>query len=101
MHGRMSKAWRESIVVPVFKKKGDALECDNYRGIKLICHTMMIYERLVDKWLREMVEISNAQLGFVPERSAIDAISIVRQMIEKHREKGKEIHIAFLDLERA
>ncbi|EYC20114.1 hypothetical protein Y032_0023g876 [Ancylostoma ceylanicum] len=28
---------------------------------------MKIYERLVDKWLREMVEIPNDQFGFVPE----------------------------------
>ncbi|EYB98976.1 hypothetical protein Y032_0126g1334 [Ancylostoma ceylanicum] len=97
----LPRAWRESIVVPVFKKKGDALECGNYRGIKLICHTMKMFERLVDKWLKEVVEISNDQFGFVPGRSTIDPIFIVRQMMEKYREKGKEIHIAFLDLGKA
>ncbi|VDP14987.1 unnamed protein product [Heligmosomoides polygyrus] len=39
-------------IVPIFKQKGDASECSNYRGIKLIPHTMKVYERLVDSRLR-------------------------------------------------
>ncbi|EYB90550.1 hypothetical protein Y032_0219g2492 [Ancylostoma ceylanicum] len=62
---------------------------------------MKLYERLVGKWLREVIEISNDQFGFVPERSTIDPIFIVRQMMEKYREEEKEIHMAFLDLAKA
>ncbi|KIH65386.1 hypothetical protein ANCDUO_04295 [Ancylostoma duodenale] len=99
----MPRAWRETIIVQVFKKKGDVLKCGYYRGIKLISHTMEIYEHLVDKWLREIVEFPEDQFGFVPERSMIDPIFIVRQIMERreYREKGKQIHIAFLDLEKA
>ncbi|EYC28676.1 hypothetical protein Y032_0007g3351 [Ancylostoma ceylanicum] len=97
----MPEAWRDSIIVPIFKRKGDAMNCANYRGIKLIAHTMKIYERLLDMQLREMVEISPDQFGFVPERSTIDAIFIARQLMEKYREKNKPRHLAFLDLEKA
>ncbi|VDO71480.1 unnamed protein product [Heligmosomoides polygyrus] len=56
--GKMPDDWINSTIVPIFKQKGDASECSNYRGIKLISHTMKIYERLVDSRLREMVPIS-------------------------------------------
>ncbi|EYB83113.1 hypothetical protein Y032_0342g3027 [Ancylostoma ceylanicum] len=98
---RIPQAWRDSIIVPIFKRKGDVMDCTNYRGIKLIAHTMKIYERFVDMRLRGVVEIAPDQFGFIPERSAIDAIFIARQVMEKYREKNKPCHIAFLDLEKA
>ncbi|VDO98643.1 unnamed protein product [Heligmosomoides polygyrus] len=90
--GKISDDWRNSTIVPIFKQKGDASECSNYRGIKLISHTMKIYERLVDSRLREMVPISQVQWGFMPERSATVAIFIARQVMEKYREKRKPWH---------
>ncbi|EYB93875.1 hypothetical protein Y032_0178g687 [Ancylostoma ceylanicum] len=94
-------AWRDSIIVPIFKSEGDVMDCANYRGIKLIVHTTKIYERLVDIRLRDVVEIAPDKFGFVPERSTIDAIFIARQVMEKYREKNNPCHIAFLDLEKA
>ena len=38
--------WRKSILIPIFKNKGDIMNCGNYRGIKLICHSMKLYERV-------------------------------------------------------
>ncbi|EYB93809.1 hypothetical protein Y032_0178g644 [Ancylostoma ceylanicum] len=98
---KIPEAWKDSIIVPIFKRKGDAVNCVNYRGIKLIAHTMKIYERLLDTRLRDMVEIASDQFGFVQERSTIDAIFIARQVMEKYREKNKPCHLAFLDLEKA
>ncbi|EYC19017.1 hypothetical protein Y032_0025g1118 [Ancylostoma ceylanicum] len=77
------------------------MNCANYRGIKLIAHTMKIYGRLLDRRLRDMLEIASYQFGFVPKRSTIDAIFIVRQVVEKYREKNKPCHVTFLDLEKA
>jgi hypothetical protein len=33
---KMPKEWRRSILVPIFKNKGDVQSCTNYRGIKLM-----------------------------------------------------------------
>ncbi|EYB90344.1 hypothetical protein Y032_0221g2564 [Ancylostoma ceylanicum] len=98
---RIPQAWRDNVIVPIFERKGGVMDCANYRGIKLIAHTMKIHERLVDMRLRGVVEIASDQFGFIPERSAIDAIFIARQVMEKYREKNKPCHIAFLDLEKA
>ncbi|VDP22215.1 unnamed protein product [Heligmosomoides polygyrus] len=58
--GEMPEEWRSSTIV-LLKQKGDASECSNYRGIKLISYTAKIYERLVDSRLREIVPISQVQ----------------------------------------
>nr|CDJ90886.1 Endonuclease exonuclease phosphatase and RNA-directed DNA polymerase (reverse transcriptase) domain containing protein [Haemonchus contortus] len=99
--GRIPDAWRRSTIAPIFKQKGDAMDCSNYRGIRLTAHTMKLYERLVDSRLRELVPISEEQFGFMPERSTTDAIFIARQIMEKYREKRRPCYLAFLDLEKA
>ena len=30
---KMSEEWRDSLIVPIFKWKGDIQDCGNYRGI--------------------------------------------------------------------
>ncbi|VDO63835.1 unnamed protein product [Heligmosomoides polygyrus] len=41
------------------------------------------------------------QCGFVAGCGTVDAIHAVRLLLEKHREKQKPVHFAFLDLEKA
>ena len=38
--GKMPDEWRESTITPIYKDKGDHMNCTNYRGIKLLSHTM-------------------------------------------------------------
>jgi len=38
----MPQEWRHSTVIPMSKKKGDVQNCNNYRGIKLLSHTMKL-----------------------------------------------------------
>ena len=45
---KMPEEWRDSVLVPVFKNKGDILDCGNYRGIKLMAHTLKMWERVIE-----------------------------------------------------
>ena len=98
---KMPKEWRESILVPIFKNKGDAQNCSNYRGIKLICHGMKIWERIVEARLRGLVRISDEQFGFMPGKGTTDAMFALRMLMEKYREGQHELHCVFVDLEKA
>eukprot|EP00794_Sanderia_malayensis_P006364 gene6364-7093_t len=98
---KMPQEWRESILVPIFKNKGDILDCGNCRGIKLMAHTLKFWERIIEKRLREGVSVSDKQFGFMPGRSTTDAIFALRQLIEKYSEGRKDLHCVFIDLEKA
>ena len=88
----MSDAWRHSIVVPIYKNKGDIQNCTKYRGIKLISHTMKLWERIIERRLRGITSITENQFGFMPGRSTIEAIFIFRQLI-KNIEKNARNYI--------
>ena len=80
---------------------GDIQECKNYRGIKLLTHTFKIWERVLDRQVRECTDIHGSQFGFMPGRSTTDAIFILKQTIEQYREGQKDICVTFIDLEKA
>ena len=40
----MPEEWKTSVVVPIFKGKGDVMDCGAYRGVKLLEHAMKIME---------------------------------------------------------
>ena len=64
----------------------------NYRGIKLMCHSMKLYERVHENRLRNIVTIREEQFGFVKGKSTTDATFALRQLKERHREGQQEIH---------
>ena len=93
--------WRRSVLIPIYKNKGDAQCCGNYRGIKLMSHTMKIWERIIKARLRDSVEISKQQYGFIPEKGTTNAMFALRMLIEKYRKSQRELHCVFVDLEKA
>ena len=40
--GMKDDEWALSVVVPIFKGKGDAMNCGAYKGVKLLEHAMEI-----------------------------------------------------------
>ena len=98
---RIPEKWRENILIQIFKEKGDVQSCENYRGIKLMSHTVKVFERILDGRLRQEVFIGRQQLGFMKGVGTVDGIFSLRQVMEKFREKQKTLHMVFIDLEKA
>ena len=101
MGERMPEEWRRSVFIPIYKNKGDAQCCGNYRGIKLMSHTMKVWERIIEARVRDRVEISKQQYGYKPGKETTDAMFALRMLMEKYREGQRELHCVFVDLEKA
>ncbi|KAF3649120.1 hypothetical protein FXO38_17836 [Capsicum annuum] len=65
----------DEIPVDFWKYVGGA----DLRGIKLLSHTMKIWERVVERKLRRVVSISENQFGFMPGRSLVLCLVARRQ----------------------
>ena len=98
---KMPIDWRKSRMVPIFKGKGDVLECNNYIGIKLMSHTVKLWEIMTEARLREITKIADNQFGFRPGKSTTEPIFALIMLPEKYKEKNKELHMVFVDLEKA
>ena len=62
--GIIPKDWEKSDILNLFlqpfytcKRKGDALNRGNYRGLKLTEHAMKVMERIMDTIIRERIDI--------------------------------------------
>jgi hypothetical protein len=97
----MPDKWRRSILLPIFKKKEDVQSCTNYQRIKLMRHTMKLCERIIEHRLRGVTNVTENQFEFMLERSTIEAIFLIRQLMERCREQKKDMHIIFIDLKKA
>ena len=97
----MPEEWKTSVVVPIFKGKGDVMDCGAYRGVKLLEHAMKIVERVIEKRIRELVKVDDMQFGFMPGKGTTDASFILRRMQEEFRGKEKKLYMCFVDLEKA
>ena len=67
---RIPEEWKQSIIVPIYKKK-DRLVCDNYRGISLLCHAEKLLATIILQRIKSRTEeiLSEAQGGFRSGRS--------------------------------
>ena len=45
----MPEDWATSVAIPIFKGKGDIMNCGIYRGVKLLEHAMKIVEKVLEK----------------------------------------------------
>ncbi|XP_065565735.1 uncharacterized protein LOC136030594 [Artemia franciscana] len=83
---KVPKDWTRGILVKLFKK-GDALICDNWRGINLTSMPSKILASVILQCLRAALDshLREEQHGFRPGRSCSDLIFILRLMVEESR----------------
>ncbi|KAJ4446515.1 hypothetical protein ANN_13211 [Periplaneta americana] len=94
--------WKESIIVPIFKK-GDKTNCGNFRGISLLLTSYKILSNILLRRLTPYVDeiIGDQQCGFRRNRSTIDQIFCIRQIMEKKWEYKGTVHQLFIDFKKA
>jgi len=89
------------IIVPIHKK-GDKTDCSNYRGISLLPTTQKILSNILLSRLipygREI--IGDHQCGLQRNRSTIDHIFCIQQILEKKWEYNEEVHQLFIDFKK-
>lgn len=51
---RVSKNWRKGFIIPLFNKR-DIYNCNNYRNITLMSHTIKVFDRILEEKIRSKV----------------------------------------------
>ena len=94
----MPVEWALSIVVLIFKGKGDIRNSSCYRAAKLLVHGLEVMKRVIGKRLYRIVTVDDIQFGFMSERGAIDVVFILRRMQEVYQAKVRKLYMCFVDL---
>jgi hypothetical protein len=64
-------------------------------------HTMKLWEMIIEHRLRGVTNVTENQFSFMPERLTIEAIFWIRQLMKRCKEQKKDLHMVFIDLEKA
>jgi len=61
---------------------------------------MKLWERIIEGRLRASIKISENQFGFMPGRSIIEVIHLIRRLMEFYNDRKVDLHIVFIDLDK-
>lgn len=86
------EGWRHSVLVPLYKGKGDVRDCGAYRDMKLFEHGMKV-DRVFLRRLREVVKIDEKQCGFMPSKGTVYTLFMVRMLQERYGRKKRKLYM--------
>lgn len=94
--------WKEGVICPVYKK-GDKLDCENYRAITILNAAYKVLSQILFRRLSPLASrfVGSYQAGFTDGRSTTDQIFTLRQILQKCREHQVPIHHLFIDFRAA
>ena len=89
----MPDEWNCSIVCPIHKK-GDPLNCANYRGISLLNIAHKVLSAILWEPLKPFVNnlIDPYRCGFRPGKPTVDQIFTLRQILERFQDVPFDTH---------
>jgi len=87
----LSEEWKESIIVPLYKK-GDKRDCSSYRRISILSNTYKMLSDFLQSRLTPNAQeiIGNHQCGFRRNRSTTDHIFLILQYLRKNGNTMKQ-----------
>ena len=79
--------WKAACIIPVYKGKGDRINCANYNGRGMLSLPRKIYGRvLISRVIESMKEqVAEEQGGLMSGRGCINQIFILKQLVEKSK----------------
>jgi len=66
--------WKSSVILPIYKGKGDPMNCGSYREIKLLEHATKVVERIFEHKIWQQIEVNDMQFGFMKGKGTTNAI---------------------------
>jgi Reverse transcriptase (RNA-dependent DNA polymerase) len=98
----LPEEWMEGIVCPIYKK-GDKLDCCNYRAITLLSAAYKVLSQILCRRLSPIAKefVGQYQAGFMGARATTDQIFAIRQILQKCREYNVPTHHLFIDFKSA
>ena len=101
--GEVPQDFCNANIVNIFKNKGSASDCGNYRGISLLAIGGKILAKIMSNRLHPHIEkiLPESQTGFRTNRGTVDSIFSIRQLQEKVKEQQSKLYVAFIDLTKA
>lgn len=99
---RLPQQWLDGALCPLHKK-GDKLNCNNYRGISLLNTGYKVFAKVLYNRIVPHAEnvIGEYQCGFRPDRSTTDQIFNIRLILQKGREFKINTYHLFIDFKQA
>ena len=100
--GEWPEEWKFSAFIPL-PKKGDLIQCANYRTIALVFHASKIILRIIQESTRVKTEteIADEQAGFRQCRGTRDQITNLRILMHKAHEHQQPLYMCFVDFKKA
>ena len=98
----MPEQWKDSIVVPIFKKRGK-VNCNNYQGILLLPTCYKVLSNILLAKLVPYAEeiMGDHQCSFKRNKSTVDQIFTIWQILEKKWEYGQPVRHIYIDFKKA
>lgn len=94
--------WNVGIICPIHKK-GCRKKCGNYRGIALLPTAYKVLSYIILARLEPYAEqiLGDYQCGFRRNRSTVDQMFLLKQIMEKRWEYAQSVHCLFVDFAKA
>ena len=103
--GTFPSAWKNAIVIPVFKRRGRDSDPSNYRPVSLLPPLGKVLDAIQSEHLLSFLEknhlLSKHQFGFLPHRSTVMQLIYVADTWTTALDRGKQPSAVFMDFKKA
>ena len=104
--GHIPSVWTKAVIVPIPKSPSlDNRVPSNYRGLSLLCSPAKLHSSILNRRIVEYLENNNLLLdeqnGFRANRSCLDHVFVLTNLIRTRLEHNKDTFVAFIDVQKA